>query len=333
MARLYVELNREHCTLEELAATIKYSQSNPDCFRLECIKLLYRGYDRKSVEEIKEVNQRTLRHWVKRFNEQGIDGLINKLSTGRPRKLEHLLFEEVAEDKFSDSCYTVVKLHGYLRAELKQELSYATCLRYTKAAGYSLKVPRKMNPNADPELQKEFIEQIQPILNGRNKVFFGDEVGIEGDPKPAKQWFLKGRKPIVKNEGFHLRQSVVGAVEPRTGEFESIVVPYTDMVVFQLFLDQLAESNKSETKVFLILDNASWHHSEKLIWHNIEPVYLPPYSPELNPIERLWKVLKDRFFKNWHTRDPDKLIDRVCFALLQFYQNSDNVKSICKISY
>lgn len=69
---------------------------------------------------------------------------------------------------------------------------------------------------------------------------------------------------------------------------KKVAVPYTDTDVFQIFLDQLAKRTAtSKKRILLVVDNSSWHHAAKLDWHHNIPMYLPAYSPDLNPIERL----------------------------------------------
>ncbi len=127
---------------------------------------------------------------------------------------------------------------------------------------------------------------------------------------------------------------MIGAVEPRSGAFETLAVPYTDTAVFQLFIDNLAlRAKDSSKKILLVLDNASWHHTGSINWHHIEPKYLPAYSPDLNPIERVWLELKNKFFTNWYTKDPDKLLQRVCDGLLSLIKEPARISSICSIPY
>ena len=231
---------------------------------------------------------------------------------------------------------TAVRLHGYLKSELKCEFSYSSLVRYIHEAGFSLKVPGKIHPDRDEEARGKFVEEMQDILKCSDKieVWFSDECGINGDPRTGKAWYRKGTKPKVPYDGCHLRQSVVGAVEPTSGAFEALAVPYTDTTVFQIFLDSLAERTKTSSKqVFLVVDNASWHHASSLNWHHITPKFLPAYSPDLNPIERIWLELKNKFFTNWFTRDPDKLMERVCEGLKFLMKDPVSVSSICALPY
>ncbi|MDA8406893.1 MAG: transposase [Deltaproteobacteria bacterium] len=68
-------------------------------------------------------------------------------------------------------------------------------------------------------------------------------------------------------------------------------------------------------KNILILDNASWHRGDEISWGNFEPVFLPAYSPDLNPIERLWLVMKSEWLSDFFAKSKDQLIDRICLAL------------------
>lgn len=282
----------------------------------------------------------TLRRWVKSFNERGIDGLVTHPCGGRPRKISQEAFTQQFShilESPSDHGFdfmTVVRLHGHLTEELQHEISYSTVLRYVHDAGFALKVPGRKHPDANDADREVFLERLRKELDRDDtKVWFGDEAGIDGDPRTGRAWFQKGSKPTVPYDGTHLRQSIIGAVEPRTGAFEALAVPYTDSSVFQLFIDQLARRTKDNgTRTVLVIDNASWHHAGLLCWHHIEPLYLPAYSPDFNPIEKVWLVLKNRFFTNWYTRDPDKLLQRVCDALRSFIQEPLQIQSICRLT-
>ena len=103
--------------------------------------------------------------------------------------------------------------------------------------------------------------------------------------------------------------------------------------VFQFFLDHLAETvPKAEgLRQRLVLDNASWHKATRLRWHHFEPVYLPGYSPDFNPIERLWLRLKADWFWDFIARTHTELSDRLCAALKSFINQPDKTASLCAI--
>lgn len=334
------ELNRENATLEEIEKAMGCARTQEDYKRLVVIEYLYRGYDRGLVEELTKFATSTVRKLIALFNARGIDGIVTTPRPGRCRKISNIEFaEKVAPllespESHGMSYLTIVKLHGHLLSEMRYEVSYRSVLRYVHAAGFALKVPRTSHPDQDPEKRKQFLEELtQEMRREDTQVWFADESGIEGDPRTGRAWFKKGSKPTIPYEGCHLRQSVVGAVAPDTGELQALAVPYTDTAIFQLFIDQLAtHTTNAGKRIVLVLDNASWHHAAGLHWHHIVPMYLPAYSPDLNPIERLWLVIKNRFFTNWFTRDPDKLLERVCEALKSLINSPAEVSSICRIA-
>jgi hypothetical protein len=83
----------------------------------------------------------------------------------------------------------------------------------------------------------------------------------------------------------------------------SLIVSHGDTEVFQAFLDAMAQAVPANGKeVWLILDNASWHKSKSLDWHHIKVKFLPSYSSDSNPIERLWPRLKRQYLAGFITR-------------------------------
>ena len=85
-----------------------------------------------------------------------------------------------------------------------------------------------------------------------------------------------------------------GAVEPTTGDSFFLELPWLNTATFQLWIDHFAQAFPDSCNV-LVLDNGAFHKAKALQWpSHVVPVFLPPYSPELNPIERLWRDLKDK---------------------------------------
>lgn len=166
MGRRAVALNRENATLEEVERAMNCARTQEDYKRLVVIEYLHRGYERKLVEELTKFAPSTVRKLVSLFNSRGIDGIVTKPRSGRPRKVskdefeEHIspLLESPQEHNFS--YMTVVKLHGHLTSEMEYEISYRSVLRYVHSAGFSRKVPRRSHPDQDPEQRKEFVERL-----------------------------------------------------------------------------------------------------------------------------------------------------------------------------
>ncbi len=289
------------------------------------------------------VSERTLQLWIKVFNDQGIDGLTYRPRPGRPRLLKvHEVDEKIlplVDDPASagQQHWTAVKLCGWLRDNEGLELSYPTLVRYLHERGYARRIPRPVPEPPDRDVwekcREEFAEELLGLLNdSQNKVFFGDEAGFEGDPRPRQRWVKRGSRPTQSYHGGHVRQNVVGAINPADGQLVSLIVPHSDTEVFQTFLDTMAKEVPDEgKKIWLILDNASWHKSKSLNWHHIEVKFLPAYSPDFNPIERLWQYLKGHQLAGYLTKDGRELSDKLVNSIKELLDQPNLLKSVCKI--
>jgi transposase len=113
---------------------------------------------------------------------------------------------------------------------------------------------------------------------------------------------IKGVKPLCRYHHKFDNVWLFGAFSPITGSHLLLELPYCNTDTFQLFLQQLSQQDKEELKIIL-LDNGAFHKAQRLIIpDNIALVFLPPYSPELNPAEKVWwtikRTLKNKFFAN-----------------------------------
>lgn len=105
---------------------------------------------------------------------------------------------------------------------------------------------------------------------------------------------------------------VYGAVEPLTGESCFVVMPYCNTDCMNVFLNELSQTFPND-KIILACDGAAWHKSGSLkIPENVELIFIPPYTPEMNPIEQIWKEIRKRGFKNEVFQTLQKVVDRLC---------------------
>lgn len=338
MARKIVMPNAENCTKEELETSAKAAASQRSHDRMMAINALLLGTDSAAVSAIFYVDERTLRRWVAAFNLRGIDGLIEKKHTGRNRKIPQEKSSELETlveqpSRAGQTHWTARKFHGYLSHEMGIEVSYSTLTRWLHDKGFRLKVPRSWPVKQDEDSRAAHVDAVCRLMSDPDvELWYLDESGIEGDPRPRRRWAKKGSKPTVGHEGGHLRANVCGCVCPRTGEFYALEFSHMDTEVFQAFLDNANADVKLERKKnVLILDNATWHKSKSLKFGAFEPMYLPPYSPDLNPIERLWLVMKANWFTDFVAKDFETLIERVDAALCWLMERIIDNRKTCAI--
>jgi len=127
---------------------------------------------------------------------------------------------------------------------------------------------------------------------------FQDEgrFGRVGFPKRA--WSPSGCRPESPGQIIREYTYAYSAISPADGQIESLIVPSADSDLMSIFLKQVSERFRND-KILMIADKAAWHTTEKLIIpENVKLAFLPPYSPRLNPVEHLWKEIREKWFAN-----------------------------------
>lgn len=172
--------------------------------------------------------------------------------------------------------------------------------------GFSYKKPKSMPYQVDLAKQEAFInhyEQLKATLSKDESLYFMDAVHPTQATKVSSGWIRTGTDKPIKTTGSRTRLNIVGAIrlgylaEAITSQYQTV---NGESVVD--FMGTLRLQNKEKGTIHLILDGAGYHKSqlvkENAEKFNIKLHYLPPYSPNLNPIERLWKVMNEKVRNN-----------------------------------
>jgi transposase len=333
VAQRYLTPNPENAALTDLYAAQRAGNRETNR-RCTVIILLLTGSSREQAMRAFDLSESAVKKIVRAFNSYGIDGLVAKRRPGRTplisgRQKEEILEEFEEPGRAQRTFWTATAFHGHIAGKYRVECSYDTVLRLLHEKGYRLKVPQPWPDRQDEALREGFLDRLRSFAEDPEvELWYGDETGIEGEPRPRRGWAIKGTRPTVVHNGDHIRLNILGTVCPRTGEFFAIEASHCDTDVFQAFLDEAAHSLiPTRTRNILILDNASWHKRKSLDWHFFEPVYLPPYSPDFNPIERIWLIMKAEYFTNIHCRNKDALTERADHALCALMDNPKKVAS------
>lgn len=144
---------------------------------------------------------------------------------------------------------------------------------------------------------------------------FQDEAGFGRINKPKYCWCEKGIRPSVPCHYIREYMYAYGAVEPLTGESCFVILPYCDTICMNTFLAELSLTFHDDY-IILACDGAAWHKSKSLeIPKNIEIIFIPPYTPEMNPIEQIWKEIRKIGFKNEMFNSLKNVVDRLSDTL------------------
>ena len=335
--------NPETCSIEELRIAVACCPDWKAQKRLNAILLMLCGGTFELTLAHNGVSERCLQVWIHKFNESGIDGITYRPKSGRPRLMasseinEKILSLVDDPSKADRHHWTAVGLCGWLKKTQGLAISYRTLVRYLHEQNYARRIPRPVPEPPDREAwikkREVFIPKLIALLNDQEvDVFFGDEAGFEGDPRPRQRWVKRGSRPTQGYYGGHVRQNIVGAVNPKSGQLVSLIVPHCDTEVFQAFLDTMAKETQERKQVgkriCLVLDNASWHKTQRLVWHHIEAVFLPPYSPDFNPIERIWQYLKGHGMAGYLSNKGEELCEKLYQEVRALLNEPETIRSV-----
>lgn len=141
-------------------------------------------------------------------------------------------------------------------------------------------------------------------------------------------WCPKPLRPLVQAMVSQEYTYAYAAVCPADGRMDSLILPSVNSACMQVFIEELAARYPGE-RIVMILDGAGWHRSAELkLPVNLRLVWLPPYSPELNPVEHIWDDLREKYFYNRVFASLDALEDHLLAALQTYEQDHSRVHSI-----
>ena len=199
---------------------------------------------------------------------------------------------------------TYVHMHqitAYILQTYAIQYSISGMNKWLNKHGFSYKQPKGVPHKFCPEKQAKFIrnyEALKASLADDEPLLFIDAVHPTQATKVTSAWIEKGVDKAIETTGSRTRLNIIGAI--RLGFLSEAITHQYQTINSQSimhFFDKIAENYESSCCINIVLDGASYHRSKEVIEKakslKIKLHYLPPYSPNLNPIERLWKVMNE----------------------------------------
>lgn len=161
------------------------------------------------------------------------------------------------------------------------------------------------------------------------RLFFQDEARVGQKGRVCHRWYTKGERPPGKCDQRYTFAYIFGAVEPGTDNAFAFILPEVSTHAMQVYLDKFAETIKADEHVVMVLHQARWHGANALkVPDCMTLLPLPPRSPELNPVERLWLYLKERFLSHRLLEDYAAIEGAICKAWLQLLGETGRLTSL-----
>lgn len=160
--------------------------------------------------------------------------------------------------------------------------------------------------------------------------WFQDEARFGQQNTTTRLWAERGSRPrAVKQQQFDYAY-LFGSVCPSRGIGEALVVPWVNKKLMIEHLKQISAVTEMGRHAVVIMDGAGWHTDDVAEeFENVSIIKLPPYSPELNPIEQVWSWLRQHYLANQSFIDYDDIVTKVCEAWNEFLACSKRVTQMC----
>jgi len=316
---------------KDLLSKHKKERDSRICDRLKI--LLWRD-EGKAVEEIANLlylNVHTVRRHIKEYEEESKlkpsnGGSESKLSESQSKALS---------DHIESHCYTKVKeISDHIQQTYGIRFSNSGLTNWLHNQGFTYKQPKGVPSKLDEQEQSKFISkyrELEKTLPKDEDILFMDSCHPTQATKLGYGWIKKGKEKQVKTTASRTRVNITGVINIKNREVE---VEYYEKINSETtieFFKKVESAYPNSKKINIILDQAAYHKSKAvetfIETSKINLHYLPPYSPNLNPIERLWKIMNEKVRNNKHFKDAKTFRS----AIYTFF--SDTIPRIPEILY
>lgn len=277
--------------------------------RRRAVDAVLGGLSKTAVAAAFGVDRKTVTRWFGRFHAGGDDALLRQVGSGRPRKLEDLTEEELRRIVLAGACayefetdlWTVSRLRRVIADEFHISLSKNTIWRRLRDAGLTYQKPEREYYEIDEATRKKWLRYEVPkirraVEKHRGILYFQDESNISLTAFLGKTWAPCGHTPKATVTGKRAGVAATSAIS-RQGQllFRLVDKRIASAEVIE-FLHQMLRHHLRR-HLIVVMDQAPPHTSKKTrAWIATQPrlhvFYLPKYSPDWNPDEKVWNHLK-----------------------------------------
>ncbi len=236
-----------------------------------------------------------LQRWWKTYKEAGLDGLLEVRSPpGRPARVTADVMEDLDDKMRRGEISTLAQTRDYLKERWGIEYKTESGVwRMFKGADIKKKTGRRTHPDADPDEQAVYKKNFVRKILGVDRVFAVDEARFGLIAHFRRRWCPPGVRPPWIGQIRREYLWLYAAVEPVTGESLFWFLPSLDKECFEFFLQRL-NSRAGDATIGVVMDGAPAHRNLNMDrLRGMVPIPLPAYSPELNPVERLFEEIRE----------------------------------------
>jgi transposase len=323
---------------QAVVAALETCQNVKDHERLLAMRMAASGeFTAAQIAGQLEVSRRQFFNWLSALKKGGIAGLLErKHGGGSEPSVKGKILEEFQEGLRQGQWKRAKEIQQWLARRHRVKMASSGVYYWLGKLGGVLKVPRKTHAKKDAVQAIEFQQTLCDKLKSLNvaggnpvRIWVADEHRYGLIPVVRKCWTLRGLRPTAPYQTKYEWGFLYSALEvDGANESEFLCTPEVSLAMSRLFLQQLTVRDPHAEHV-VIWDQAGFHprHGNPIVPAHVHLVSLPPYSPELNPVEAIGDIIKDRLGNTlWHTLEAmEKAIGE---ELKPIYETADRVRRL-----
>jgi transposase len=304
----------------------KKSKDKKIADRIKCILGLDKGYGYAEIAELLMIDEATIWRWHQQFEQGGMEQLLKDEYKGSDSYLSQLRQDELDTYLERNTCLSAKEVSHYVKENYGVAYTVKGMTSLLHRLGFVYKKPKHLPGKANRAAQIKFIKQYKELKKRKkalDKIYFMDGTHPMHNSQLAYGWIKKGKDKFVKANTGRERININGAYNI---EEHTVVVREDESINAQSTVNLLEEMLVQQPKgiLYVILDNARYYHSKIVqeflsVNKRIQFIYLPPYSPNLNLIERLWKFMKKK-------TTYDKYYEEFSVFSQKIFEFFDNIK-------
>lgn len=311
-----MQINLSQNQKEQLEAQHKSERDGRIRDRIKAVLLNSEGWSNQRIAQALRLHEETVSTHL--FDFVNLEKLKPE-NGGSESKLDKSQTSELVFFLTENTLTSTTQIQQHIFLQYQVSYSVQGVYNWLLTNNFSYKKPKEVPAKADEFAQKEFVKTYEKLKEKAEKnsepILFIDSVHPTMATKVSYGWIKKGENKIIKTTASRTRINLSGAIDLKETKvifdsFETI-----DGASTVAFLAQVRNSYPKEKKIHIILDNSGYHRSKEVKnfckKQKIKLHFLPPYSPNLNSIERLWKLMNERVRDNYHFSSPTEFREKI----------------------
>jgi transposase len=291
--------------ISELRSDHRAERDSRYADRIKAILMLNEGVPISKISHYLLLDKKSITNYRERYAQGGLEALCNDSYYGRECSLDESELSVLEQELRSQIYATTAPIIQFIKQEFGVTYSVSGITKLLSRLGFCYKKPQAVPGKADAEAQENFLHDLEILKEEKspeNPILYLDSTHPQHNSHPDYGWLPKGENVQLKTNTGRKRVTLNGALDSETLDIIAREETVLNAERTIEFFKKIEAKYPNADTIYFILDNAGYYKGKKikeyLLNSKIKLLYLPPYAPNLNLIERVWKYFKKKVLAN-----------------------------------